>query len=287
MPEETILENSNNARDEASGDEGGSFFRTPYNIDIEKLDESALKRYIDRVRSLPDKLRNFMFDLKPAEYIEQTLSKQFGLSENQMPGLLRIIKNIALSDLFIGDMPSQIAVQLNIDSAKARDIANKIVNQLFTPVLEDIKQVQKERFGNKVQSFGSQGQESPKTMPPPSPPAIPAQPQRSIPQTPLRSMPPSSSAMGQNPIQRPQPQIQKPTSSLPSPSILGQPSSLPPNLPVKSLPPSAGQVRPAPSTTPATPSASSPGQERTTEDNPFDNAQDKPKQYNVINLKDL
>ena len=62
----------------------------------------------------------------------------------------RLVRDIAIGDVFIGDMPTEISKRLGIDPATAREIANQIVAQLFTPALEDIKKVQAAKFPGRL-----------------------------------------------------------------------------------------------------------------------------------------
>ena len=252
---------------------------SPFFVSDPKLTGPEWDNFNNKVESLPSALKDAILSLKAAEVIESVGSSN-GLKDEQIEELSKITRDVIIAKLFIGDMPSQIAVQVGVDSIKARDIANKIVNQLFVPVLEDLKRVQKDRFGNKMDQFGRSGPEDlqarmgnqqnipvpPQQMPPK--PASPTPPQMQRPSSPSQSPP----------TVKPGPDFKVPAGS----SGMGQSSNqdtknIPPDLPIKPQ----SQI-PDKSTSPSPLSSKPP-----TENKSFDKAQDKLKQYNVINLKDL
>ncbi|MDP3954136.1 MAG: hypothetical protein Q8Q06_01815 [bacterium] len=195
---------------------------SPFFVYDPKLTAESRVKFSEDIERLPQPLKDLLLSDGTAEAIE-SFGKNNNISEEQTEEISKIIRDVIMAYLYIGDMPSQIAVQAGVDQAKARDIANQIVNQLFKPVLTDLKNIQKEKFGQKMAS------------------------QEKIPTSGSSTMPPPPS------------------------------SSVPPRLPTSPPPPSAPQTN-----RPPVPAQRS--QDTTSQQN---NPGSGPKQYNVINLKDL
>lgn len=108
------------------------------NLDWEKLQ--------DKIDVLPQSLANLLTDSKISAFIESLTQKYIQLSV-QGPYIARIIRDVILADIYIGDMPAQISSKLGIDQNTALGIARAIVSQLFAPVIEEIKKLQLQKFG--------------------------------------------------------------------------------------------------------------------------------------------
>ena len=55
--------------------------------------------------------------------------------------------DIILTDVYLGDIVSQIQQRVYIDEQKAKTTAGLIVAELFTPILEELKKKHVEKFG--------------------------------------------------------------------------------------------------------------------------------------------
>lgn len=110
------------------------------------LDWERLNTKIDRI---PQTLADLLVDAKTSEFINTLTQKYIQLSV-QGPDVARLIRDVVIADVFIGDMPQEISRRLGIDPATAREVANQIVSQLFTPVLEDLKQTHRAKFPNRI-----------------------------------------------------------------------------------------------------------------------------------------
>lgn len=167
-------------------------YNTPYDIDIYALSGSKLEDYIFAVVQLPEVLGHILTDFSTAEFIEDSLAPQFQLSAPQKADITRIIRDVLLNDLSIGDMVNTIASKLQVDPQKAKDIANQIVSQLFAPVTGDLQQLQKQKFGDRT---GGNPEVEPRVTSP--------QPETSY-QKPITSppLPPGSSFHDQNMAQK-------------------------------------------------------------------------------------
>lgn len=91
-----------------------------------------------------------MTDPSTAEFIEEKLGQTFGLSSGQKTELTRILRNVLLADLFWGDFPSLISSRLGVDANTANQIVKMISDELLAPALEEIKTMQKSKFGDRI-----------------------------------------------------------------------------------------------------------------------------------------
>lgn len=90
-----------------------------------------------------------------------------------------------MTKLYMGDLVITISTKLSLDQNKAKDIANQLVSQLLAPVMEDIKQIQRQKFGDRAQTA-------------PTTPVIPLPPSVSPQTTPQTSTPAGQSFHEQN-----------------------------------------------------------------------------------------
>lgn len=139
---------------------------SPYQVDLEEL--LLVKKdwdiFANKFLRLPVSAKDVMVSGTTADYL-RVISGKLGLNQNQSSDLSRIIRDILLADAFLGDFPSLISSKLGVDMNTASQIANKIVNELFAPAIEDIKNMQREKFKDRIaQNRSSQAQQpSPNT----------------------------------------------------------------------------------------------------------------------------
>ncbi len=117
----------------------------------------------DKIDKLPIVLGNILTSYKTSEFIEMLAQKYVQLGV-QWSDIARIVRDVVLADIYIGDMPAQISSKLGVDQNTALEIARAIVSQLFAPVIEDIKKLQLQKFGKLPGS--SAPQQSPQARPP-------------------------------------------------------------------------------------------------------------------------
>jgi len=125
-------------------------YYTPYLIDLLPMrDEIKIELYMKKVRTLPQSLINTLIKSETADFLEDDLGPSFKLPEDKIENLTRIIRDVILADLFIGNMTSEIGKRLNLDQNTAQQIRDRIIGELFAPAIEDIKKVQREKFSSK------------------------------------------------------------------------------------------------------------------------------------------
>lgn len=122
---------------------------SPFFVDSTSMPDSDWERLQNKIDKIPPNLANLLTNNKTSAFIESLTQKHIQLSV-QGSDVARLIRDVVIGDVFIGDMPKEISSRLGVDQAFAREIANQIVSQLFTPVLEDIKKVQNERYPGRL-----------------------------------------------------------------------------------------------------------------------------------------
>lgn len=125
------------------------FLFSPYYIDDSETPGFNWEKFQDRIETISEVLFVLLVDEATSEFIKSLTQKYIQLSV-QGPDIARLIRDVVIADVFIGDMPQEMSKRLGIDPQLAREIANQIVSQLFTPVLEDLKKLHKEKFPGRL-----------------------------------------------------------------------------------------------------------------------------------------
>ncbi len=128
-----------------------SSYATPFNVDLFGVKpENYFAIYTKIVLSLPESIKNILMDFSTAEFIEENLGSSFNLTSEQKTEITRIIRDVLLGDLFIGEMAQSVSIKAKLDPDEAKKIKDSIVSVLFKPAAEDIKKLQTERFPEKI-----------------------------------------------------------------------------------------------------------------------------------------
>ncbi|MEX2090968.1 MAG: hypothetical protein WD989_02475 [Candidatus Paceibacterota bacterium] len=122
-----------------------STYATPYNVDLFlPKPKNFFTEYTQRVRALPEPVRNILMNHPTAEFIEENLGPSFNLNSEQKTEVTRIIRDVLLGDLSINEMASKVSEKLGADPTTAYQIQSKIISELLGPAIEDIKKTQKD-----------------------------------------------------------------------------------------------------------------------------------------------
>lgn len=141
-------------------------YLTPYVSGVSELGTNTgeIGKFIAKVLKLPQSIQNVFRNFSTAEFMTDNLALSFGLDAGQTEELTRILRDIMLADLFWGDFPKTVSARLQVAPDTAIQIVKAITDGLLTPALEDIKTMQRERFGNRIpqsQTNQSQAQAQP------------------------------------------------------------------------------------------------------------------------------
>lgn len=119
---------------------------TPYNVDLSQMKGADLGSYIESVMSLPVTIRRVMFGSRTAEYIVKELAPAFNLSPDQSEKIARLIRDALLGRLDMQDMPQALIDSCGLLPEVASQLAQKIVDDLFTPIIGEVLEVRKENL---------------------------------------------------------------------------------------------------------------------------------------------
>lgn len=126
-------------------------YSTPYNVDLATLtDKAARTSYIERVLSLPPKIVDILFDPRVANWIEESLGPRLNFTSEQKRDLTRIIRDVALADLYFKKIPETMQRKLSINEAIAQDLTRELLETVFSFGWEDIQTMHRAKFGTSV-----------------------------------------------------------------------------------------------------------------------------------------
>src|SRR3989344_7242464 len=99
--------------DEILNNREDSSYATPFNVDFPgPKSKNFFTEYTARVLSLPESIKNILMDSSTAEFIEEKLGPNFNLTSGQRTEITRIIRDVLLGDMFIGEMSQNISAKL-------------------------------------------------------------------------------------------------------------------------------------------------------------------------------
>ena len=104
----------------------------------------------DKLVSLPDSLLDFVFSPEPAEFIKDRVAVSLNLNEKQTMEVAKIILEIVVTDLYLGNVVEALKERIGIDEQKAKTIAGLIVAELFAPILDELKKMHIEKFAKNI-----------------------------------------------------------------------------------------------------------------------------------------
>lgn len=133
---------------------------TPYSVDVFSFTNPVdLETYMRRFRSLSEPIKKIAFDPAVADYIQEKLVPNFGLNVEQGKELTRVIRDILLADVFVRDVVAEIQNRLRVDPNISNQIASMVIDELFAPAMGEIKEIHRQKFGDR------QSQSQPQTRP--------------------------------------------------------------------------------------------------------------------------
>lgn len=126
----------------------------PYNAYVSRFldDRFRYDKLHDKLKELPNSFLDFLFDLKTADFIKERVAIPFGLNRNQAQEIGIFILQLIVSDIYLGNITSEIRSRLDIDDQKAKTIAGLIVAELFKPILEELKKMHIQKFAKNMPS---------------------------------------------------------------------------------------------------------------------------------------
>ena len=129
----------------------------PFAVDISKAKSDALvwKSYNHKVSVLPESIKDVLILPETTEFF-MDLAIKLNLSEEQSADLSRIVRDILIGDMFIGDFQNNLMEKMHTDESSAENIKNLIISELFKKAIEDIKREQYKSFPNRIRPASSE-----------------------------------------------------------------------------------------------------------------------------------
>lgn len=124
---------------------------SPFYAGLGDEDEKNRTEFLNNFAALPKILKDFLASTQTADYISN-LGQQYQLDERQVVLLAIIIRYIVLGEIYIKDSVSMIVKFLGVDSNTASLLFNQVVKELFSPVIEEIKKIQRLKFSDRIAS---------------------------------------------------------------------------------------------------------------------------------------
>lgn len=143
---------------------------SPIEVDEDELlrNDEAHELLYAKINTLPENVQDILFD----EHTDETLKKisnELQLNQNQTIEMARLVRDLLIKDIYLGNIILEAANRLQIGENTARDIANRLVSDLFVPALEEIKKLHTEKFGPSTNSRQTQKSTTPTSFQPTTP----------------------------------------------------------------------------------------------------------------------
>lgn len=137
-------------RDQNNNPSTNSKYVTPFDVDKHSKSNYSSLSFFQKVSSLTDSIKDLMANPSTADFIEENLGQNFNLNPEQKTEITRIIRDVLLGDLFIGEMAQNISLKAKLSPDEAKRVKDSIVSVLFKPAAEDIKKLQTQKFPEKI-----------------------------------------------------------------------------------------------------------------------------------------
>ncbi len=123
--------------------------------------ETEQEAFYQQLNALPRDVADILLMPETAEMLEK-ISKEKRLSVAQSQELSRLVRKIAVADIYLGDIVKEVQNKLSVNEASAKEVANSLVSEVFASALEELKKLHVQKFGRPAagvaQAFGKQGQ---------------------------------------------------------------------------------------------------------------------------------
>ncbi|HEY4506612.1 MAG TPA: hypothetical protein VJH71_00375 [Candidatus Paceibacterota bacterium] len=121
------------------------FELSPYWVGISDAPGFDWEKFQDKIDKISEPLFFLLVDDETSGFISSIVQKYSQLS-SKGSNLARLIRDVVIGDIFIGDLPQELSRSTGLDQSAAREIANTVVSQLFSPILDEIKKLQSDKF---------------------------------------------------------------------------------------------------------------------------------------------
>lgn len=116
---------------------------SPYFAGLAEESKESRLRFFERYQKLPELVKDFMTSPKAADYL-WTLGQNNNFTDDQITIMARKVREVVVGKIPLESFASEIARELPCDQNYAAELVRFITNDLFAPVMEDIKKIQRE-----------------------------------------------------------------------------------------------------------------------------------------------
>jgi hypothetical protein len=121
----------------------------PFFAFSDKDSEVERQDFVDAYSVLPLTVKSIISGSATFQFL-LAIGVEFQISKLKLEGLSKIIRDVLISRIYIGDMQNIIRDYLQLDEVHAKTISSKIVSDLFRPAMEDIKALQRQAFSARI-----------------------------------------------------------------------------------------------------------------------------------------
>ncbi len=121
----------------------------PVDVDQDYFLDHDIEReeFYTKALTLPGNILGILFNTETSTKM-RGVSELFQLNPRQSEELSRLIRKILVAEVYLGNIVSEITSRLTIGPDIAKEIASRLITELFAPALEEIKKMHMEKFGN-------------------------------------------------------------------------------------------------------------------------------------------
>lgn len=123
------------------------FFASPYFSGFEH--DSVRDQFFAHLEQTPQSIRSLLLDPIVAENV-LVLSEDYQIDIELVPAVSRVIREISLGLLYVGDAPTILGERLGLDHNTAKNMADALLTHIFRPALQDINAVQIRNFAARI-----------------------------------------------------------------------------------------------------------------------------------------
>lgn len=121
--------------------------------------EEEKEVFYTKASVLPRNIFEVLFNEETPSQVKN-ITDQFQLNIKQIEELSRLIRKILVTEIYLGDIVQEITNRLAVSPNIAKEIANRVITNLFAPAIEDLKKLHTEKFPGKAPTPPSPSQNS-------------------------------------------------------------------------------------------------------------------------------
>lgn len=112
----------------------------------EELTPEGFDHVENAFQAAPEKIKNLVIGASTPLFIKSTVD-QYKLTQDQGIIIALLIRGLLFGDIYIGNIVQEIQNRMGLDATTAQDVANTIINFIFSSAAEEIRVVQHRAFG--------------------------------------------------------------------------------------------------------------------------------------------